>query len=135
MYFTARPQVLEPLALEEYVEPPDEWHQDNDAVRDNANAIPSQDNANSGATPLNKPRWRDHFPLPAGQRIKQEATTFELLRNAQVERGDSIWGSFKDKGDWDLACWIVESGTTKTSADQLLDLEKVSQKNVKHTTY
>jgi hypothetical protein len=129
LYSPAWPLVDEPLNLElDALEPPtieerasaepNGWHQetDSDAVHQTKKDL------------LNKARWLEHFPRPAGQHIRREATMFESLRNAQVARGDSIWGSFKDKGDWDLACWIVQSGTTQTSADQLLELEKVSRK-------
>jgi hypothetical protein len=53
---------------------------------------------------------------------------FESLCNAQVARGESIWGQFADEGDWEFAQWILKSGTTHTSTDELLDLKKVSKK-------
>jgi hypothetical protein len=52
---------------------------------------------------------------------------FELLHIAQVTNRESIWGPFTDVGDWNFAWWILWSGTTHTSMDKLLDLEKVSQ--------
>ena len=80
----------------------------------------------SKRSPFTKARWREDFPRPAGVGICQEATAFEILRNAQVAKGESIWGMFKDKGDWELALWILESGTTRTDTDKLLELKKVS---------
>jgi hypothetical protein len=53
---------------------------------------------------------------------------FESLHNTQVARGESIWGQFADEGDWEFAQWILKSGTTHTSTDELLDLKKVSKK-------
>ena len=61
---------------------------------------------------------------------------FESLCNAQVARGESIWGSFSDEGDWDFARCIVESGITHASINELLELKKVSKRFVaKYTTY
>jgi hypothetical protein len=74
-----------------------------------------------------KPRWRDDFPHPAGQGIRREPTAFESLRDAQIARGESIWGVFLNEGDWALARWILKSGTTHTSTDELLELKTVSQ--------
>jgi hypothetical protein len=34
---------------------------------------------------------------------------------------------FSDEGDWDFARWILKSGTTHASTDELLELKKVSQ--------
>jgi hypothetical protein len=50
-----------------------------------------------------------------------------LLHNAQVARGESIWGAFLDEGDWDFAWWILKSGITHASTDKLLGLKKVSK--------
>jgi hypothetical protein len=86
--------------------------------------------------PSSKHRWRDHFPHLAGQGIRREPTAFELLRNAQVARGETIWGMFLDEGDWDFAWWILKSGTTHASTDELLELKKVSRRFViKYMTY
>ena len=72
-------------------------------------------------------RWREYFPHPAGLGIRRGATMFESLCHAQVANEESIWGTFTDEADWDLARWIITSGTTHTSADELLDLKKVSK--------
>ena len=103
---------------------PEETHQDEEGIgpeethhdEDCHEGIPS------------KARWRECFPHPAGVRIRQKATAFELLRNAQVARGQSIWGTFFDEGDWEFARWVLQSGTTHASTDKLLELKKVSQK-------
>jgi hypothetical protein len=84
------------------------------------------DKDNCERSPFTKARWREDFPRPAGVGIRQEATAFEMIRNAQIAKGESIWGMFKDKGDWELALWILESGTTRTATDKLLKLKKVS---------
>ena len=52
---------------------------------------------------------------------------FESLRNAQVARGESVWGSFSDEKDWELGWWILKSGTTQASTNELLQLKKVSK--------
>ena len=51
---------------------------------------------------------------------------FKTLHNAQVIRGESIWGKFSDEGDWNVAQWILDSGTTHAAINKLLKLEKVS---------
>ena len=51
---------------------------------------------------------------------------FKTLHNAQVTRGESIWGKFSDEGDWNVAQWILDSGTTHAATNKLLKLEKVS---------
>ena len=61
---------------------------------------------------------------------------FQSMRNAQVAQEESIWGRFSDKGDWEIARWIVELGMTHTSTNNLLELKKVSKRFVlKCTTY
>jgi hypothetical protein len=62
---------------------------------------------------------------------------FESLRAAQVARGESIWGLFSDEGDWEMAQWIIRSGTSHTSTNDLLGLKKVSIVRVtgKYSTY
>jgi hypothetical protein len=85
------------------------------------------DEDNSESTPSSKARWREHFPRQAGRALRRELTIFELLHNAQVARGDSIWGEFLDEGDWEFAQWILKSGTTHSSTNELLDLKKVSK--------
>ena len=98
---------LEPLFLEERGE---EGHRDED---------------NSESRP--KARWWEYFPHQAGRGLRREPTMFESLRNAQVERGEPIWGTFSDEGDWEFARWILNSGTTHASTDELLELKKVSK--------
>lgn len=85
-----------------------------------------------GVTPSKgpKPRWRDHFPHPAGRRLRREPTAFESLLDAQVAQGGSIWGKFSDEDDWNFARWILRSGTTHTSTDDLLELKKVSRRKI-----
>jgi Plavaka transposase len=82
------------------------------------------------STPSSDARWREDFPHRAGQALRRNPTMFEALRNAQVARGESIWGMFADEGDWEFAKWILKSGTTHSSTNKLLELKKVSQKNV-----
>ena len=52
---------------------------------------------------------------------------FEALRNAQVARGESVWWPFSDEKDWELGRWILKSGTTQASTNELLQLKKVSK--------
>jgi len=85
------------------------------------------DEDNSENTPPPEARWRQYFPRQAGQGIRRAPTMFESLRNAQVARGASIWGAFTDEGDWNFARWILKSGTTHSSANELLGLKKVSK--------
>jgi len=87
----------------------------------------NQDEDHSKETPSATPRWRDNFPRPAGQVIRRESTAFESLRKAQVDRGNSIWGTFSNEGDWEFALWILKSGTTHAATDELLELKTVSQ--------
>jgi hypothetical protein len=95
-----------------------------------------RDENNSESLPSSNARWREDFPHQAGQRLRRELTVFESLRKAQVARGESIWGMFTDKGDWEFAQWILNTGTTHASTNKLLDLEKVSQKSiVEYWTY
>lgn len=93
-------------------------------IHDGTSTEDHSDNA-FGLSP--EPRWREHFPHPAGQGIRREATAFESLRDDLQARGGSIWGTFLDDGDWKLAKWILDSGATHASIDKLLDLKKVSQ--------
>jgi hypothetical protein len=74
-------------------------------------------------TSSSKPRWRDSFPHPAGKAIRKEPTAFRSLHDAQVAGGRSIWGAFSDEGDWDFAQWILRSGITHASIDDLLELK------------
>jgi len=83
----------------------------------------------SESTPSFNARWCEAFPQ-AGQGLCREVTMFESLRNTQIARGESIWGMFSDEGDWDFARFIVKSGMTHASTDELLELKKVSKKIV-----
>jgi len=76
--------------------------------------------------PLYPAQWWEKFPYSARRGIRQEPTMFESLCNAQVTQGESIWGMFMDKGDWDFVWWILKSGTTCASTNELLLLKKVS---------
>ena len=81
-------------------------------------------------------RWREDFPHRAGRGLRRELTMFESQRKIQVTSGESIWGSFSGEGDWALAQWIIDSGTTCANTNELLKLEKVSRTFVvKHRTY
>lgn len=52
---------------------------------------------------------------------------FKHLLDAQVAREESIWGEFFDEDDWDFAQWILKSGITHLSINELLELKKVSK--------
>jgi hypothetical protein len=83
-----------------------------------------------------KARWQEHFPHQAGHRLRREPTMFESLHNAQINSGESIWGMFLDEGDWEVAQWIVKTGTTQADANEFLKLKKVSKQIiVKRRTY
>jgi hypothetical protein len=83
-----------------------------------------------------KARWREDFPHQAGRGLRREPTVFESLRDAQVARGESIWGMFLDEGDWEIAQWILKSGTTHASTNELLELKKVSKRFInEYRTY
>ena len=96
----------------------EEGHHDEDDSRLNGESAPSS-----------KTRWKKHFPHRAGQGLRKELTAFELLRNTQVTKGESIWGAFMDEGDWAVARWILKSGITHASTNELLELKKVSKKS------
>lgn len=66
-----------------------------------------------------KARWREYFSHQAGRGLHREPSVFEKIRSSQVAKGESIWGRFSDEGDWEVAQWIVESGTTLASANKL----------------
>src|SRR5260370_26024501 len=51
----------------------------------------------------------------------------EALRNTQVARGESVWWPCSDEKDWELGWWILKSGTTQASTNELLQLKKVSK--------
>jgi hypothetical protein len=87
-----------------------------------------RDKDDTGSIPSFNARWHEAFPHQAGRGLRRELTTFESLRNAQVTRGESIWGSFSDEGDWEVAQWILDNGTTRASTNKLLGLKKVSKK-------
>lgn len=91
------------------------------------------DEGDSENTPPSKTQWREDFPYEAGQRIRREPTMFEVLHNARVAKGESIWGAFSDKDDWALAQWILKSGTSHALVDELLKLKKVRQKALWNT--
>jgi hypothetical protein len=88
-----------------------------------------EDDSENTPSQSSNARWREDFPQHAGQGIRRELTMFESLSIAQATGGESIWGAFSDEGDWDFARWILKSGTTHASTNELLELKKVSQKN------
>ena len=76
---------------------------------------------------LPKAQWREYYSSQARWGLCQEPTMFETLHSSQVAKGESIWGRFLDKGDWEVAQWIVELGMTHTLTNKFLELKKVSK--------
>lgn len=105
--------------------PPDEA-----VVLEDSEEESRRDEDDSESTPSSNARWLERFPHQAGRGLRRELTMFESLRNAQVARGESIWGKFSDEGDWEVARWILKSGTTQASTNEFLELKKVSKKIV-----
>jgi hypothetical protein len=93
------------------------------------------DEDDSESTPSFNARWCKAYPQ-AGRGLRRELTMFESLRNAQVAKGESIWGMFSDESDWDFGKWIIKSETTQGSTNELLEMKKVSKKVVaEYRTY
>lgn len=72
------------------------------------------------------PRWIEKFPGQAGTKIRCGVTVYKQLKNDQEEKGVPKWGPFRSEDDWELAKWIMASGSTQKSTDLLLDLPIVS---------
>jgi hypothetical protein len=73
-------------------------------------------------------RWREDFPHQAGHGLRREPTMFEALHSSQVANKESVWGAFSDEGDWEVARWLLNSGTTQAFTNKFLELKKVSEK-------
>ncbi|KAJ3924658.1 MAG: hypothetical protein NXY57DRAFT_879277, partial [Lentinula lateritia] len=54
---------------------------------------------------------------------------FETLRKAQLKEGLEPWSPFQNKGEWELARWLMESGASQGKIDQFLKLTKVQSSN------
>jgi hypothetical protein len=75
-------------------------------------------------------RWTEPCPeeYKAGGMFGYAPTRFETIRKVQQERNLQPWAPFDSKKDWELAKWVIESGTSNKDADKLLKLESVRQR-------
>ncbi|KAJ7501398.1 hypothetical protein B0H11DRAFT_1653535, partial [Mycena galericulata] len=49
---------------------------------------------------------------------------FEKLREEKTAAGRAPWEPFESEDEWELARWLVTSGTSQTKVDEFLKLKK-----------
>jgi len=69
--------------------------------------------------------WIETFPKPAGTKKGKALSQFEKLREMQKEEGDKPWVPFESEEEWELARWMMTSGTSRKKMDALLKLDMV----------
>lgn len=69
--------------------------------------------------------WIETFPKPAGTKKGRALSRFEKLREMQKEEGDEPWAPFESEDEWELARWMMTSGTSQKKMDALLKLDMV----------
>ncbi|KIL56918.1 hypothetical protein M378DRAFT_16626 [Amanita muscaria Koide BX008] len=79
-------------------------------------------------------QWIELYPGQAGTKIHCAPTAFESLKSQQDSIGASEWGPLQSEADWALAEWVLRSGVSQTSMDELLVLEMV-QNTVKKPVF
>ncbi|KAJ3885773.1 hypothetical protein GG344DRAFT_24544, partial [Lentinula edodes] len=55
---------------------------------------------------------------------------FETLQKAQLKEGLEPWSPFQNKKEWELACWLMESGASQGKIDHFLKVKKVKSSNI-----
>ncbi|KAJ3859983.1 hypothetical protein EV359DRAFT_75404 [Lentinula novae-zelandiae] len=78
------------------------------------------------------PKWiyEESYPRPAGTPVRPCQTSFEIYREQQKADGSEPWEPFQSQDEWELACWLMESGASQTKIDSFLRLNKI-RNNVK----
>ncbi|HEV7736461.1 MAG TPA: hypothetical protein VGO47_03700 [Chlamydiales bacterium] len=69
--------------------------------------------------------FKEEFPKPAGIPLRPGLSHFEVLWKRQAE---GPWGRFRpfaDEEEWELAEWLMTSGTSQTANDKYLKLKIV----------
>jgi hypothetical protein len=69
--------------------------------------------------------WIEPFPKPAGTKKGKAMSEFEKLREMQKDEGDKPWAPFESEEEWELARWMMTSGTSRKKMDALLKLDMV----------
>ncbi|KAJ7458310.1 hypothetical protein B0H11DRAFT_2317943, partial [Mycena galericulata] len=74
-------------------------------------------------------RWFQLFPKDraAGALLEKCQTQFEKLREEKTAAGRAPWEPFESEDEWELARWLVTSGTSQTKVDEFLKLKKVKE--------
>lgn len=67
------------------------------------------------------PQFFDDFP-GAAEVLGEAWTSFEELRQGQLDRNEEPWGPFENEEEWELARWIMRSGVSQSHTDTLLKL-------------
>jgi len=70
--------------------------------------------------------YRQKFPQPAGTSFGRGETQFDKLRQLQHNGKTGQIGPFADVEEWELAKWLMSSGTSQTAIDEFLKLSIVS---------
>ncbi|KAJ3756732.1 hypothetical protein EV360DRAFT_47473 [Lentinula raphanica] len=65
------------------------------------------------------------FPGAAGLPLQPCKLEFEEYRQEQMKAGLQPWSPFQSEDEWELARWLMESGTSHGKIDQFLKLNKV----------
>lgn len=86
-----------------------------------------QPRSSAEATACDGDEWVKIFPpdFDAGGEIEEGETMFEKLQEEQERRGESRWGKFANKDEWELAKWMVKR-LTQNKMEELLRLRAVS---------
>ncbi|KAJ7133844.1 hypothetical protein C8R46DRAFT_1326370 [Mycena filopes] len=115
--------ILDEIPFENQEEPPE----------DPVEPEPDQDAALPAEPPLARagprPQWfRPVDPkLGAGATYRTAKTTFELIEDAEILKGGTVLGPFRDDDEWQLAKWLIKH-VGHTATDEFLKLSIISER-------
>jgi len=67
----------------------------------------------------------DHSGCEAGKTFGTYVSSFERLRRQQEEKQLPVWAPFTSEEEWNMAKWLMTSGTSQGKIDSFLKLAKV----------
>ena len=107
------------LVAEDNYIPPPEPHQGSPSWRATVEDADNEDGA------CDHKRYIEPFLGPAGEALRREKTSFEILQQEHQSEGKVSWEPFANKAEWELVVWLIKNFGQK-STDEYLQLPIVS---------
>ena len=106
----------EPSLVDDLPNNPDPTHHFDDA--DNQANVEDTDNSHDNDLWTPEP-YVEPFLGPAGDVLRQEKTSFEILQGVQQSEGKPPWELFASRAEWELAEWLMKNVGQRSTNDFL----------------